>query len=125
MEKLGLVLRHYNKLKPMNCSVISGDTSKLFTVKINDNDGYGVDMLKGDPVLIVTLSLDDTLQINGGSVVGVTPEEDKYIICSNDIVNIAKQLEKRQYDRYPTSLLGDIKLINTNKREKAYIKDLS
>ena len=125
MQNVDIVLRHYNKLKPINCSVISGDTNKLFTVKLTDNDSFSANMLKGDPVLIGVLNSDDTLQINGGSVVGATPHEDMYIICTNDVINMDKQLEKRQYERYPASLLGDIKLINTHKREKAFVKDYS
>lgn len=125
MQKKGLVIKHYNKLKPINCFVLSGDTNKLFTVKITDNEKFGNGIIKGDPVLIGVLNSDDTLQINGGSVVGVTLQEEKYIIHSNDILNMEMQLEKRQYERYPASLLGDIKLINANKREKAYIKDYS
>ncbi|HEY5586108.1 MAG TPA: PilZ domain-containing protein [Ruminiclostridium sp.] len=125
MQKENLVLRHYNKLKPINCTVISGDTNKIFTVKLDDIESNGAEIIKGDPVLIGILNNDDTLLINGGSVLGATPQQDKYIICSNDAVNMAKESDKRQFERYPTSLLGDIKLKNTNKREPACIKDFS
>lgn len=126
MQKVNLVLRHYNKLKPINCTVISGDTNKLFTVELNDNEGKGLNMIKGDPVLIGVLDNDDSLHVKGGSVVGVTQQEDKYIICSNsELANMPKELEKRQYARYPTSLLGQIKLENSNKRENLCLKDFS
>jgi hypothetical protein len=125
MQKVNLVLRHYNKLKPINCTVISGDTNKLFTVEINDNEYKGLDMIKGDPLLIGVLNNDDSLLINGGSVVGVTQQEDKYIISSNEMTYMSQEMEKRQYERYPTSLLGQIKLANSNKREDLCLKDFS
>ncbi len=125
MQKVSLVLRHYNKLKPINCSVISGDINKLFTVKVMENEGAGTGMLKGDPILIGMLKEDDTFTVNGGSIVGANPKEEQYIICSNEVVNMVKELDKRQYQRYPTSLLGDIKLSGSNVREPACIKDFS
>ncbi len=125
MQKPNLVLRHYNKFKPINCNYISGDTSKIFTVKIADSETTIDEILKGDPVLIGMLDEKENLYVNGGSVLGANPKEEQFIICSNSVVNLSKELEKRQYERYPTSLLGDIKLTHTNKRETAYIKDLS
>lgn len=125
MQKISLVLRHYNRLKPMDCTVISGDTSKLFTIRLNDNESKGTEMFKGDPVLIGTLTNSDAIQINGGNVIGVTGKCETYIICSNEVVNIAAEMEKRQHERYPASLLGDIKSIASNKREDACIKDIS
>ncbi len=125
MHKTHLVLRHYNKFKPINCTFISGDTSKIFTVKISENENGVAEMLKGDPVLIGILDESEILMVNGGSVVGANPKEDKYIICSNNVVNIARELEKRQYERYPTSLLGEIKLADSSRREPACIKDFS
>ncbi len=124
MQKSNLVLRHYNKLKPINCSVISGDANKLFTVELSNNEGKGLEMIKGDPVLIGRLNDDESLSITGGNVVGVTQQDDKYIIYANEIAfNI--NIERRQYERYPTSLLGEIKLQNSNKRESLCLKDLS
>lgn len=125
MQKLKLVLKHYNKLKPINCIVISGDINKLFTVKLDDNEGSGAEIIKGDPILIGVLNSDESIKIIGGNVVGATPQEEKFIICSNEVVNIPKELDKRGYDRYPVSLLGDIKLVGTSKREAACIKDIS
>ncbi len=125
MQKANIVLRHYNKLKPINCTFVSGDTNKLFTVKINDNENHVAEMLKGDPVLIGMMDEKETLTVNGGSVVGANPKEDQYIICSNNVINIAKELEKRQYERFPTSLLGEVKLMESSKREGACIKDFS
>lgn len=124
MKKGSLVLRHYNKFKPISCSVLSGDIKKLFTVKFDDNEFNGDEILKGDPVLIGILHGED-MEINGGSIVGVTPQEDQFIICSNEIVKMAKEFDKREYDRYPASLLGDIKLIDSSKREAACIKNIS
>ncbi len=125
MQKVSLVLRHYNKLKPISCTVVSGNTDKLFTIELNDNEGKGLDMLKGDPILIGGLNKDDTVYVSGGSVVGVTQQEDKYIICSDEIVYMPKEIDKRQNERYPTSLLGEIKLVNSNKRERLYLKNFS
>lgn len=125
MQKTNLVLRHYNKLKPINCTFISGDTSKIFTVKINENDNNVAEMLKGDPVLIGMLDNNESLLVNGGSVIGGNPKEEQYIICSNNVVYISKEMEKRQYERYPTSLLGEVKLNSSSKKELAYIKDFS
>lgn len=124
MKKMSLVLRHYNKFKPISCEIVSGDVNKLFTVKFNDNESNGAEIIKGDPVLIGRLKGEE-IEVNGGSVVGVTPYEDKYIICSNDVVKMAKEFDKREYDRYPASLLGDIKLLDTNERKTACIKNIS
>jgi hypothetical protein len=124
MQKVSLVLRHYNKFKPISCEIISGEINKLFTVKFNDNENNGAEIIKGDPVLIGVLKGEDIV-VNGGSVIGATPKEDKFIICSDDIVNMTKELDKREYDRYPASLLGDIKLINSGKRDATCIKNIS
>lgn len=125
MEILNLVLRHYNKVKPMNCTIISGDTKKVFTVKLNDGEKSGAEILKGDPVLIGFLNGDETLNINGGNIVGAMPKEDEYIIYSNNPENIAIEMERRQYERFPTSLLGDMKLSESSRREPICIKDFS
>lgn len=125
MQKLKLVLRHYNKIKPINCILISGDTNKLFTVKFDDNDTHEAEIIKGDPVLIGLIKGEDDLQVNGGCVVGATPEDDKYIIVSNKVVQIPKNLDKREFERYPTSILADVKSMETNIRETACIKDIS
>jgi hypothetical protein len=125
MQKLNLVLRHYNKLKPINCTVVSGDTNKLFTVKFDDNEGSETEIIKGDPILIGILRGEEDLQVNGGCVVGATPQEDKYIIASNEVIQIPSNLDKREFERYPTSILADIKSIETNIRESACIKDIS
>lgn len=123
MQKL--VLKHYNKVKPINCTIISGDINKLFTVKLNDNESTGAEIIKGDPILIGVLNDDENLRMIGGNVVGATPQDEKYIICFNEVINIPKELDKRGYDRYPVSLLGDIKVMDTNKRDTACIKDIS
>lgn len=125
MQKVDLVLRHYNRIKPLNCEVISGDIKKIFTIKINKNENVGAEMTKGDPVLIGILGERNIFQVNGGYVVGATPNEDSYLLCSNEVVNIAKELDKRQYERYPVSLLSDIKLFDSGKRDSACIKDIS
>ncbi|HEX2927861.1 MAG TPA: PilZ domain-containing protein [Ruminiclostridium sp.] len=125
MEKTSLVLRHYNKVKPINCSIISGDTKKVFTVKLHEGEKSGAEILKGDPVLIGFLKNDDTLNINGGNIVGAMPKEDEYIIYSNNPENIAIEMERRQYERFPTSLLGEMKLADSSKREPICIKDFS
>lgn len=125
MEKINVTLRHYNKLKPINCSVISGDVNKIFTVQVDENENLGAGIIKGDPVLIGMIGESDIVRINGGIVIGAAPENDKYIICSNENINIAKEFEKREYERYPVSIFGDIKTIDLNKRENACIKDIS
>jgi hypothetical protein len=125
MKKVDLVLRHYNKLKPINCKVVSGDEDNLFTVEIIDNECKGLEVIKGDPVLIGTLDTDDSLNIAGGSVIGVNQQNDRYILCKNELLIISKELDKRQYERYPTSLMGEIKCQNTNYRESIFLKDFS
>ncbi|PYG85854.1 PilZ domain-containing protein [Ruminiclostridium sufflavum DSM 19573] len=124
MQKMNLVLRHYNKLKPINCTVVSGDINKLFTVRFDELECKEAHFLKGDPVLIGILFNQENFQINGGSVAAATQYGDQYIICSNDVEFLAKDNEKREFDRYPTSLLADIKKIG-GKREAACIKDIS
>lgn len=95
MKRISLVLRHYNRLKPINCTVISGDTNKMFTVELTDNECKSVEMVKGDPVLIGRLNEDDSIQVIGGSVIGSTQEPDKYIICSNELAVLSKEIEKK------------------------------
>lgn len=126
MQKINLVLRHYNKLKPINCSVVSGDINKLFTVKFDDNETKEADIIKGDPVLIGMLSNPDNFEINGGNVVATTPKENSYIICSQKVEWLSTEKdERREFDRYPMSLLADIKRVGSTKREAACIKDIS
>ncbi len=125
MEKLNLVLRHFNKVKPMHCTVVSGDTQKVFTVKLCNEEKNGAQILKGDPVLIGFLNSDETLYLSGGNVIGAIPKEEEYIIHANNPENIAFETERRQYERFPTSLTGEIKLANSSKREPICIKDFS
>jgi hypothetical protein len=125
MKSISLVLRHYNRLKPINCTVISGDTNKMFTVELTDNECKYLEMVKGDPVLIGRLNEDDSIQVIGGSVIGSTQEPDKYIICSNELAVLSKEIEKRQYERHPTSLLGEIKQVDSNKKASICLKDFS
>lgn len=125
MQNFNLVLRHYNKVRPINCSIVSGDTKKVFTVKIDDNEKNGAEILKGDPVLVGFLENDDSLNINGGNIVGAMPKEDEYIIYANNPENIAAEMERRQYERFPTSLLGEMKLSGSSIREPICIKDFS
>lgn len=125
MKKVDLVLRHYNKLRPIGCSIVSGDTSKLFTVKVNKSENGGAEIIKGDPVLIGLLNDDESFIINGGSIIGINQKKDQYIICPNNTFKTSREIEKRQYERYPISLHGDIKRSKSNKRETVCIKDLS
>lgn len=125
MKKADLVLRHYNKLKPINCKVVSGDEDNLFTVEIIDNECKGLEVIKGDPVLIGTLNTDDSLNIVGGSVIGANKQNDRYILCKNELLSISKEVEKRQYERFPTSLMGEIKFENSGDRERLYLKNFS
>ncbi|QNU67832.1 PilZ domain-containing protein [Ruminiclostridium herbifermentans] len=123
MQNLNLVLKHYSKLKPIKCTVLSGDIKKLFTVKLCENESNEADFLKGDPVLIGLLSHQENIEINGGSVVASMPRENCYIICSNEVEPIIE--ERRKFNRFPTSLLADIKQVGSSKREAACIKDIS
>lgn len=125
MDKFNLVLRHYNKVKPMNCEIVSGDTKKVFTVKLCNEEKNGAEIIKGDPVLIGFLNSDETLYLSGGNVVGAIPNEEEYIIHSNNPENIAFETERRQYERFPTSLIGEMKLVDSNRREPVCIKDFS
>lgn len=127
MQKVSLVLRHYNKFKPISCIAISGDINKLFTIKFDDNENKnnGAEIIKGDPVLIGVLKDEEDLQVSGGSVLGITPQNDEYIICSNKVAELTKELDKREFNRFPTSLLGDIKVVDTNTRLSACIKNIS
>ncbi|QNU67831.1 PilZ domain-containing protein [Ruminiclostridium herbifermentans] len=125
MKKVDLVLRHYNKIRPINCKVVSGDEDNLFTIEIVDNESKGLEVIKGDPVLIGTLNKDDSLNLAGGSVIGANKQNHKYILCKNEVLNISKEQEKRQYERFPTSLLGEIKYENSSDRASLYIKDFS
>ncbi len=123
MKKIDLVLRHYNKLKPINCKVVSGDKDNLFTVEIIDSECKGLEVIKGDPILIGTLNNDDSLNISGGSVIGFNEQNNRYILCKNEL--LSNTVERREFERYPTSLIGEIKCQNTNNREILFLKDFS
>lgn len=125
MQQLTIVLKNYSKLKPINCTVISGDIKKLFTVKIDENVSKKAEFIKGDPVLIGLASSNEKIKIWGGSVIATMPTENSYIICSKEFEEYPQELENREIERYDTSLLANIKLINTSKREAACIKNIS
>lgn len=125
MKQVDLVLRHYNKLKPISCKVLSGDINNIFTVEIIDNESKGLEVIKGDPILIGTLSNDDSLNVTGGNVISFNKQNDTYILCKNELGTLSKDLDRREYERFPTSLMGEIKDQNSINRESIFLKDFS
>ncbi len=122
---MNLVLKHYAKLKPVRCTIISGDISKLITIKIDNIKGKDNCFIKGDPVILAMLGCDDELQLYGGRVIAITLNNDNYIIFSKKVITNSAELKRREFLRYPVSLLADVKLRGTSNWSDACIIDIS
>ena len=117
-----LVLRHYTKIKTMNCSVVSGDINKLVTVKFDDTDCKNVNLLKGDPVLLGIIGNNNEIQLFGGRIIAIT--DGNLLICPKEVKTEVLEL-RRDYYRYPVSLLADVKVVDTPNWKDACIIDIS
>ncbi len=117
-----LVLKHYTKIRTMNCSVVSGDINKLVTVRFDDTDCKSVNLLKGDPVLLGIAGKNSELQIYGGRIIAFT--DGNYLICSKEVKTDVLEL-RRKYFRHPVSLLADVKVVGDHNWEDACIIDVS
>lgn len=117
-----LVLKHYTRVKTMNCSVVSGDINKLVTVRFDDTDCKNVNLLKGDPVLLGIIGSNNEIQLYGGRVIAIT--DGNLLICPKEVKSEALEL-RRDYFRYPVSLLADVKVVDTPNWEDACIIDIS
>lgn len=123
---MNLVLKHYTKLKPLICTVVSGDIDKLVTVRCNDIEHKDVHFRKGDPVILGTLGNNDELQLYGGRILATTPLDDNFLICTKKVkAESEEELRRRGFYRYPTSLLADVKVVGANNWEDACIIDIS
>lgn len=122
---MNLVLKHYAKLKPVRCTVVSGDINKLITIRIDNIKRKDISFIKGDPVLLAMLGNDGELQLYGGRVIAITINNDNYLIFSKRIKADSVELKRRQYFRYPASLLADVKQTGTSNWEDACIIDIS
>ncbi|MCX7708390.1 MAG: PilZ domain-containing protein [Clostridia bacterium] len=124
MEQSILSIRHYFQLKPITGTIISGDPSNFFTVKITEDYALGKNILKGDPVLYSSFSDIDDIQVKGGSVITIL-EKDKQMIISPD-KEFNSMIERRQYERHPVSLHGNMRILNSGqKATPVCIKDMS
>ncbi|QNU67720.1 PilZ domain-containing protein [Ruminiclostridium herbifermentans] len=117
-----LVLKHYTKIRTMNCSIVSGDISKLVTVRFDDTDCKNVIMLKGDPVLLGIIGKNNEIQIYGGRVIAFT--DGNLLIYSKEVKTDVLEL-RRKYFRHPVSLLADVKIVGAPNWEDACIIDVS
>lgn len=117
-----LVLKHYSKIKTMNCSVVSGDINKLVTVRFDDTDCKNVNPLKGDPVLLGIVGNTNEIQMYGGRVIAIT--DGNLLICSKEVKTEELEL-RRDYLRFPVSLLADVKVVGVHNWEDACIIDVS
>ncbi len=122
---MNLVLKHYAKLKPVRCTVVSGDINKLITIKIDSIKSKDISFIKGDPVILAMLGYDGELQLYGGRVIAITLNNDNYLIFSKRIKAESAELKRREFFRYPASLLADVKLTGTSNWEDACIIDIS
>lgn len=122
---MNLVLKHYAKLKPLRCTVVSGDINKLITIKFDTIKSKDISFIKGDPVILAMLGYDGELQLYGGRVIAITLNNDNYLIFSKRIKADSAELKRRKFFRYPASLLADVKLTGTSNWEDACIIDIS
>ena len=97
-----LALRHYSRLRPINCNIVSGSTDSFFTVKINDP--IDVDIRKGDPVTFGKLENESNTKILGGSIISASSNN---LVISSDSNKC--EIERRKNERYPVSIYGNIK----------------
>lgn len=119
---MDLVLKHYSKLKTMSCSVVSGNiNNKLVTVRLDDAD-CNLNLLKGDPVLLGTVENFNKMQVYGGRVIAINDND--LLIYSKAVKTDVLEL-RRDYLRYPVSILADVKLVNRHSWKDACIIDVS
>lgn len=118
-----LSLRHYFRVQPLKCIIVSGDINNFLTMKTCEAVEFNNHVIKGDPVIFGTLTEVNDVKINGGNIISIN-EKDGTIIVSPDKSFIGS--EKREFERYPVSLLGYIKNeTKTPKGSYIYIKDIS
>lgn len=114
-----LALRHYSRLKPINCNIVSGNIDSFFTLKINDP--IDVDIRKGDPVTFGVLENSSNAKITGGYIISASGNN---VVISSDSNKF--EIERRKNERYPVSIYGNIKFgpkkQNTN---TIWLKDIS
>ncbi|PYG85855.1 PilZ domain-containing protein [Ruminiclostridium sufflavum DSM 19573] len=122
---MSLVLKHYTKLKPIACKALSGDINKLITVRLDGVQHRDMAILKGDPVILGMLGYNDEPLIYGGRVIAINPRKDSFLICSKRADAQAEELRRREFFRYPASLIADVKPAGLGKWEDACIIDIS
>ncbi|QNU67833.1 PilZ domain-containing protein [Ruminiclostridium herbifermentans] len=122
---MNLVLKHYAKLKPLSCTVVSGDINKLITIKFDNIKRKDISFVKGDPVILATLGCDGELLLYGGRVIAFTLNNDNYLIFSKRINVDYEDQKRREFYRYPASLLADVRLMGTSNWDDACIIDIS
>ncbi len=122
---MNLVLKHYAKLKPVSCTVVSGDINKLITIRFDNIKNKDISFIKGDPVILAMLGYDGELQLYGGRVIAITLNNDNCLIFSKRIKADSTEFKRREFFRYPASLLADVKLTGTSNWEDACIIDIS
>ena len=114
-----LALRHYSRLKPINCNIVSGSTDSFFTVKINDP--IDIDLKKGDPVTFGKLENESNAKILGGFVISASSNN---IVISSDSNKF--EIESKKNERYPVSIYGNIKFgLKKQSMSTIWVKDIS
>ena len=126
MQKINqetLFMKHYFRVQPLKCIIISGDLNNFFTTKTDEASDFNNHVIKGDPIIFGTIIENNDVKINGGNIISIN-ENDMHLIISPD--KSFKIPEKREYERYPVSILGYIKPQKENQKGYyIYVKDMS
>lgn len=118
-----LVIRHYSYLKPIPCTVVSGNTNSFFTVKMLEPANIENSIIKGDPLIFGSLDEKDNVVLHGGNVIAFVEAEGNIVITPDKIFDGS---DRRQYERFPVSLSGNLVYYgDTKKRSHAFLKDMS
>lgn len=118
-----LALHHYSRMKPLKCSIVSGDIDNFFTVKAKEKIEFENDIVKGDPVIIGTPAGNDDVRVFGGSVIAINKDTGTLVISPDKVLNFPN---RREHERFPVSLFGYIRCHEDSKGKSfACIKDMS
>lgn len=116
-----LSLRHYSRTKPVACSVVHGNFTSFFTVKMHEPYNQCSGIFKGDPITFGKMDGENEVSLFGGFVL-TTDENNSSITVSPDLTSFA--VERRKNFRYPVSIIAYIKH-GTSNTSSAWIKDMS
>lgn len=118
-----LIIQHFHSEKPIQSNLLSNTTENFCTVRLVDK--LSLEIKKGDPVILGALNSQSQIKVIGGNVVGLLVDSSNFdnLVITTDKEDIAN--EKRQFERFPVSLLGGFKREGLSKIYEASVKDIS